>query len=426
MSGIIGATLSTSDTSIDPLLGRTIAGRLELIELLGSGAMGKVYRAHHRGLDKQVAIKVLLQHDGPYEMPARRFKAEARAASRLDHPNSVRILDFGSDDGLLYLAMEFLPGQDLQELLRQEGRVGPLRSTWIMAQVASAISAAHDAGVIHRDLKPGNIMLIHRQAEDGIIPDFVKVCDFGLAKIVELDAEGSRGPLTRQGAVFGTPAYMSPEQAQGMALDARSDIYACGAILYKMVTGMTPFRAESATAVLLKHIKAEVPPISRSGADIDPKLEAIILRCMAKDPADRFNSARALRDELREILRRSNAEIPGAAGPLKAPKVDPRQLDMQAPPSIPLLDDATIRLPTKRRSTSMTRYNDTILSTMKEEEPEVARLMSTLAPADVTLEASQPNGPQADQAPWWTWIPGALALVIAGALVVYLMLGPQS
>ena len=386
--------------------------------------MGKVYRAHHRGLDKPVAIKVLAPLDGPGAPSTARFKAEARAACRLDHPNSVRVFDFGQADGLLYLAMEYLPGRDLQEILRDDGSLGTYRAAWIMAQVTSALGAAHDAGVVHRDLKPGNIMLIDRPAETGVVVDFVKVCDFGLAKILDPGAEPSTGPLTAQGTIFGTPAYMSPEQAQGLPVDGRSDLYSCGAVLYKMVTGRTPFRGGSTTDILMRHILEPVVPPSEVQVGVDPRIEQIILRCMAKDRSDRFESARKLRDALRDILTDGGLDLPHLGATLKVPAVDARTLDQRAPP---LRHRArTQPVETRRPTTMNTEYRDTAMMDTLIEEPESARLMTTLAPIDGALDDPSNGLRSVRRAPWWTWIPGALAMILTVLLAAYLfLLGPS-
>ncbi|MFO0727469.1 MAG: protein kinase [Myxococcota bacterium] len=290
----------------DPLLNRVLAGKLELEKILGSGAMGVVYRARHKALDKVVAIKVLRAEGKGDPTRARRFKAEARAASRLDHPNSVQILDFGEDgpDGLLYIAMEFLEGEDLQSALKREGRMSPERTAKIMIQVLGALGAAHEHGVIHRDMKPGNIMLLQRVDDDGERNDFVKVCDFGLAKILDTGLEDVSGaPLTKQGAIFGTPSYMSPEQARGEKLDARSDLYSCGVILYKMLTGESPFVSDTAWGLLMKHMNEAPPPMKGIIPGLPDAVVAIVERAMAKKPEDRFQSAQEMRSALKGFLR---------------------------------------------------------------------------------------------------------------------------
>jgi serine/threonine-protein kinase len=291
--------------SADPLIGRVVAGKMELLELLGSGAMGKVYRAHHRALDKTVAIKVLHSESGVSPAIALRFKSEARAASRLDHPNSLQILDFGEDgpDHLLYIAMEFLEGVTLQSLLAREGKLTPHRTAWIMGQVCSALAAAHDQGVIHRDVKPANVILTRKRGDHGIIQDHVKVCDFGLAKVLDTDPErSSNGPITQQGAVLGTPAYMSPEQAKGETVDHRSDVYSCGVILYRMLSGKKPFVGESAWAVSLKQIADSAQPIREIAPEISEELAAVVHRALEKDPTRRFQSARELKIALLESV----------------------------------------------------------------------------------------------------------------------------
>jgi serine/threonine-protein kinase len=294
---------------VDPLLGCVIAQKMELLTLLGAGSMGRVYRARHLALDKIVAIKVLHRTEAWGSDLALRFKAEARAASRLDHPNSLRILDFGEDgeQGLLYLAMEFIEGQDLASILQRTPILDPVRVADIMAQVLAALSVAHQQGVVHRDMKPGNVMLIEKSDDDGAIHDVVKVCDFGLAKILDANLEDDKGaPLTRQGAIMGTPLYMSPEQAGGETVDGLSDIYSCGVMLYQMLTGRPPFSAESAAAVLLKHIVEEPPPILRVRPEADARLAAIAEKAMAKKKDQRYPSARDMMLALRGVLRESS------------------------------------------------------------------------------------------------------------------------
>jgi eukaryotic-like serine/threonine-protein kinase len=230
----------------DPLLGRRIAGKIELLELLGKGGMGRVYRAHHLFLKKHVAIKVLVGVRSANAAAAderARFEREARAASQLDHPNTVTILDYGidGDDRLAYIAMELVEGHTLESLLA----AGPLderRALTIMAQILAALAAAHDKNILHRDMKPSNVLLVQKRDDDGVMTDFAKVCDFGLAKVVKADAPGHSlmAKLTNVGAFLGTPAYASPEQARGEPLDARGDIYACGAMLYRMLGGRAP------------------------------------------------------------------------------------------------------------------------------------------------------------------------------------------
>jgi eukaryotic-like serine/threonine-protein kinase len=298
-------------------IGSWIAGRLELVDVLGEGASGRVYRAYHHHLDKSVAVKVL---HSPQRRPqtAARFKAEARAASRIDQVNVVRVLDFGEEGDTLYLTMELLDGETLYHRLRRVGRydVGP--AIELALQILAALVAAHREGIVHRDLKPGNIMLVREIGEDGEVFERVKVCDFGIAKVLDADPGQS---LTEANSIIGTPGYMAPEQAMGDGVDTRTDLYACGAVLYELLTGRPPFVGDSVTQILVRVIVEDPPPVSVVAPHVDPRLAAIVSRALARKREDRFQNATEMIVELRGLLgadRLTRAWIPRA--PSKGPR----------------------------------------------------------------------------------------------------------
>jgi serine/threonine protein kinase len=282
----------------DPLIGQLLAGQFHIERQLGSGGMGAVYLAEQAEMGRKVVVKVMhpeLTIGNP--QAAERFKREARAVAALNHPHIVQVHVFGqAEDGRMYLAMELVDGRDLAQEL-QAGPMDQARATRILDQVASALIEAHSHGIVHRDLKPENIMLTQRHGND----DWVKVLDFGIAKVGTADS----GPaLTQQGAIFGTPRYMAPEQVQGGTVDARTDLYALGVILYEMLTGEHPFRANSALDYLVKHVSEAMvlPNQKRPQLHISPRLEGVLTRLLAKDQADRFQSAAELQRELRASL----------------------------------------------------------------------------------------------------------------------------
>src|SRR5580698_1900281 len=285
----------------DRLSGRIIAGNFRIDGLIGSGAMGNVYKAEQLSLAKQVAIKVLHPHLMGDDKLVGRFKREAKSASLLNHPNSIQIIDSGQDrDGTLYIAMELLTGRDLAQVIREDFPLPLPRVVRILSQALSALEEAHAQGVIHRDLKPSNIMLVQRRDEK----DFVKVCDFGIAKATLGDGDDRAAMLTIQGLVCGTPEYMAPEQARAEPLDGRADLYAAAVILYQIVTGDIPFRADSPLAIVSRHlVEAPVPPSKRRTDLRLPKIiDDVVLRGLEKEREMRYPTALAFREVLEGVL----------------------------------------------------------------------------------------------------------------------------
>jgi serine/threonine protein kinase len=290
----IGKVAASAD---DPLIGRTLPGGYVILELVGIGGMGRVYRAEQTTLGRTVAVKIIHPHLVGEENAAARFITEARASSRLNHPNSVAIIDFGkTPDGQLYLVMEFLRGKDLARVTYEEGPLSFRRIVDLLRQVLAALAEAHHLEIIHRDLKPENIIL-EPMRQGG---DFVKVVDFGLAKM----KEGEKPSITSPGIVCGTPEYMSPEQGRGDPLDARSDLYAVGVIFYQLLTGKLPFEAESPTQVVLQHL-TQPPPDPRKIAperQISDALVDVLMKALEKDQNKRYASADDLANAMLEAV----------------------------------------------------------------------------------------------------------------------------
>jgi serine/threonine-protein kinase len=281
------------------LQGRLIGGKFRIESLLGAGGMGNVYRAEQLSLAKPIAVKILHHDLMTDETVVKRFEREARSASRLDHPNLVRIIDFGRDaeTGVLFIAMELLTGRDLGQVIAQDGPMPLHRIVRIMSQVLAALEEAHAQGVVHRDLKPANIMLVDRRGE----LDLVKVCDFGIAKSNSLQSTQNNSMLTVRGFVCGTPEYMAPEQARGEAVDGRTDLYAASVILYQLITGRVPFTASSPVGVLSQHLDRPAPPPRAKRPDIPRALDLLILRGLEKEPINRPQTAAAFRQELESV-----------------------------------------------------------------------------------------------------------------------------
>lgn len=281
-------------------------GRYRVIKELGKGAMGAVYQAHDPNLDLLVALKVLRHDRVINEEFARRFLAEAKALGRLDHPNIVRVFNVDEDAGTVYIAMEFIEGEDLSAVMKRE----PLRPADIVdmgISVADALDYAHGKGIVHRDIKPSNLLL----RSDGRL----KLTDFGIAHIEDIAGHEK----TQAGEVLGTPAYMSPEQVLGKPVDGRSDIFSLGIILYELGTGTRPFSGDSLGAIFNAITMEEPVPAMEKNPGISQPLDRVIMRCLEKDPEKRFPTGRALADALKECLPRATVSPPGPAAFEKGP-----------------------------------------------------------------------------------------------------------
>jgi serine/threonine-protein kinase len=284
----------------DPLIGVVVAERYRIVEPLGRGGMGIVYKVEHSRIGKLLAMKLLTGELSRNREVVRRFKQEALTASKLSSPNTVQVFDFGVSEGLTYLVMELVAGEDLARTLRTLGPMPWARLGKVVIQVCSSLAEAHQQGIVHRDVKPENVMLL--RGNDGT--DIAKVLDFGLAKLRE---GADLNDVTSQGAIVGTPYFMAPEQIRGEAVDPRTDIYALGALMYRALTGHYPFNGPTPMAVFTRHLtESAVPPIERAPEQgIPPGMSAIVLKALAKNPADRFQKVEDLQHAVVEEVRAS-------------------------------------------------------------------------------------------------------------------------
>lgn len=309
-------------------IGTTLGGRYELTEGIGEGGFGKVFRARQLNMDRDVAVKILPPQFASMENMVERFRQEARLASRLRHPNTITIHDYGQQDGAFFIVMEYLKGEDLAARLQREGKIPLSQAIYIGQQTLKSLQEAHEFGIVHRDLKPENVFLTQMGSDE----NFVKILDFGIAKLAEPDAQGisdtnsgRQRQLTVQGSTVGTPCYMSPEQAAGESVATQSDLYTLGVILYEMVNGHPPFMDKRPVRIMHAHLFDPLPAFSDKKLR-NSRLESVLRKAMEKDPAHRYEDAAQFLEAL------------------SAPDLDKRSLGFVKP--------SASRLSTKKNSTA--------------------------------------------------------------------------
>ncbi len=374
------------------LVGRQLDGKYLIRDIIGEGGMGKVYLAYQASVDREVAIKVLRPQYSRNKLAIKRFHREAKAASRLAHPNTITVYDSGqTDDHLLYQVIELLNGKPLEQILDDDGPLEPLRAVNIVAQICDSLAEAHAACITHRDLKPDNIFIEPKYGN----PEFVKVLDFGIAKI----SDAGVTQATATGMICGTPSYMSPEQAMGRDLDGRSDIYSLGILLFEMLSGERPFEGDSPMEVMLKHINGEIPQLPEGIAgSLAPGFNEVLAWMLAKKPDDRPDDCQILKARLRAV-------VEGAAP--TAPSAVPAD-----PPPIPGAtkeagrDDPTLNGPPARLQTDDPSLEKTGLS-------------PAVSPGAAGWAATKTDTPQ-----WIVALAAVVFLGIGGGAAWYFLAGP--
>ena len=282
-------------SDVDPFVGKVIDGRYEIQQRVGEGGMGVVYKARQMSIDRVIALKMLNQQMQGDQQWVQRFYNEAKACSRLQHPNTIRMFDFGqTQDSRLFMTMEFLDGISLRQAL-ENGPLAPQRVVKVLIQCCASLAEAHSIGIIHRDIKPDNVFLLNMAGS----PDFVKLLDFSVAKLLEGDRM-----KTQAGVVFGTPQYMSPEQGRGSPLDARSDLYALGVLAFEMLTGNVPFNDDNPMTVIQMHLHGQIPPMPDA---IPYQVQLVVRRAMEKDPSRRYQSSGEMMQHCQQVFAELNS-----------------------------------------------------------------------------------------------------------------------
>ena len=417
------ATLPVSAT-VGAQTGRLLGGRYKLEQCIGSGGMGEIYRARRTHIGDTVAVKVLRADVVEDEKSRQRFYREARAAAMLHHPNAVVIHDFGEDaDGTAYIVMELLLGRSLRQVLVQEGPISALRVYGIIRQASAALDAGHRNGIVHRDIKPDNIILL----DSNDAADHVKILDFGIAKVLDnktLDTHSLEQRLTNVGSVIGTPHYMAPEQCQGEEADSRSDIYSLGVVLYELLTGVAPFLAKTPTGVAIKHVTEKPRPLREINPSVPESVERVVLQALEKDPNARpqtaLELARAFENALAsdpDTLRftrsgesqRISTSMIGAIGDLEAPRT-PAQPGVAVPSQnfettvspqpTPQSFETTVSPPTGANQSNQSGEVATEFIARVQITPEPPKPAGDAAKPGVT-----PSGPSAQATPGTEYLP---------------------
>jgi hypothetical protein len=365
------SAVSTCETdALVEMIGRLISGRYRLIAPLGEGGMATIWRAVDEQLDREVAVKLLRPQFSADPGFAARFKQEARSAGGLTHPNIVGVYDYGTDgaDGDQYIVMELVEGSDLSTILRDRGSLSTMDAVRVAIGVAAALEVAHRKGIVHRDVKPGNILIT--DAGD------VKVTDFGIARAV------SEASMTVTGTTLGSVHYFSPEQARGDEVTGASDVYALAIVLFELLTGRRPFEGDSAASVALKRLTEDAPTPTSVGHPLPPGLEAILMRALSRDPAERFPDAGAFAEALRVWRRDPDAATPLAAGAAGVPVA-----------TTPRAGEPTVYVP-----------------------PRVTRPADRMPVAPPPRRMDPYEADRDDGQPWWIWLLAILAIVLLGAI----------
>jgi serine/threonine-protein kinase len=398
------------------LVGQTLGGRFRITDVIGEGSMATVYRAEQDDEPRAVAIKVMHPHLGRDPTFAKRFLREAQSAARIEHRASVRILGHGVEGPLHFLAMELLEGQDLFDTLAKERRLPEARAVAVAIEICAALEVAHAQGIVHRDLKPENVMLLRDPERPGV--DVVKVLDFGIAKVMEKERGADEAPpssgggppssavLTMVGSILGTPEYMSPEQSMGWAVDARADIYSCGALLFHMLTGRAPFVGETPIEVMMHQAESPPPLPSTIWPGIDPRLEKLVMKALAKLPENRPQSATEMRERLEALLPDLGKRPATPAMGIPSLRGVPSAVRIAEEPE-----------PVTQRSKAADAATTPAVEEKKEAPVEKAAPIAKAAeaaPAETRRRGAAGLGP-----PAWVWI--AAALTLAAAVVISLI-----